>query len=736
MARYMLACRCAEDDTTVTGSQIQNTAATRSSSLPSQGPGGNVPSDGTSLSFVTQLGKALVAPAGPSTRPAPQEEKRPVKVGRDSGPSGDFAVESPACPRPSVSEVALEARSMRPSRLAAADQQSDQSRQAPPFTMRLHPVLPAEGVEAKAVPAPAPPSLTRAFVTSSKPPFNEVAASDQSSDRSLRVQPAAMDPHPAPGAEGPEAIRATGVSTAQSESAPPTAVTAGNQVIGKQTELATGLLPQSQPSSTPPNNAQNLPPAKVSDTPILTQAELGLDVLQQAPRGAPESPAGITQPDGLTATSPATARPSVSQAPPGTSSQPLSNETASSVQPSDRSLPVQPLAMDQHSASAGERLQAIRAPGVATTQPGSGPAVGNGANIRVDDKMIAKQTDPTTDLLPQTQPSSTPMGSAQTLPCASGSAAPILMQTEPGLTLRQGPNATPESPAGTTQEDSGADDATSSQTSIDLAVETPKPTVITGPQPLDSLLRSLSAAQALSGSNGFGSQPKAGQNGQPLGPSLTEPVKATAGNNVIAGGQANSSATRPEPQLPLTLPAAMIDSPLVRATPSAPNPSPTTYQGVQAGTLGAWEGHLRDGTQIVKAAELIAHLGSVEMRVELRTEDLGPMELRAMMHENRLGAAIGVDNLEAKTALAIELPGLQRALLERNVQLDSISIFSGFSGGTSGHETGYRSSSGNSSQSAGEMTYYRSLHWEEPSVTPGADVWHPGDRWVRLSVRA
>jgi hypothetical protein len=107
------------------------------------------------------------------------------------------------------------------------------------------------------------------------------------------------------------------------------------------------------------------------------------------------------------------------------------------------------------------------------------------------------------------------------------------------------------------------------------------------------------------------------------------------------------------------------------------------------------------------------------------------------MHENRLGAAIGVDTLDAKTALATELPGLQRALMERNVQLDSISIFSGSSGGgATGNEGGHRSPSGNPPHSAGEIAYYPSLPEEESTPTSGAEVWYPGDRWVRLNVRA
>jgi Flagellar hook-length control protein FliK len=152
--------------------------------------------------------------------------------------------------------------------------------------------------------------------------------------------------------------------------------------------------------------------------------------------------------------------------------------------------------------------------------------------------------------------------------------------------------------------------------------------------------------------------------------------------------------------------------------------------------IGAWEGHLQNSSQLVREAELIAHPGSVEMRVELRTEDLGTMELRAIMHENRLGAAIGVGTLDAKTALATELPGLQRALMEKNVHLDSISIFSASSGGATGHESGYKSPSGNSLHAVAKIVSYPPLRWEETSPVSGGEAWHPGDRWVRLSVRA
>jgi flagellar hook-length control protein FliK len=430
------------------------------------------------------------------------------------------------------------------------------------------------------------------------------------------------------------------------------------------------------------------------------------------------------------------ARPSASQAPLAASAK-RTDEAAASDQPPDQSHEVQPLAVDSRSASTAKGSEANRVPGAPGPQPESESATGRDASPHVDDQTIGQQNDPA-DSLSESQPANPTVDNAESFPYAGPSDTSNLTQTELGpAVLQQEEEAAPESASSCTQlEDCETGVTTSKQNSVGLTVGAPNGTNVAGPQSLGADLTSLSAVQAFSGNDGFGSQPGTSQTGQHSGPSLSEGAKEATGNEVISGTQANSDFVKPEPQLQSPLPAAMIDPPMVRAEPSPPSPSPTTSQGVHEGMLGAWEGHLQDGTQIVKAAELTARLGSVEVRVELRTENLGSMELRAMMHEDRLGAAIGVGTLDAKTALATELPGLQRALMERNVQLDSISIFSGSSGGATGHESGYRSPSGNSPHSAGEVAYYPSLQWEEPSLTPGSEVWHPGDRWVRLSVRA
>src|SRR5262249_29245669 len=143
----------------------------------------------------------------------------------------------------------------------------------------------------------------------------------------------------------------------------------------------------------------------------------------------------------------------------------------------------------------------------------------------------------------------------------------------------------------------------------------------------------------------------------------------------------------PQPSThPSAVPAAADPAP-VHSSTSAPVPTPTTDQGVHEGMLATWAGRRQGIDQMVKTAEPVAPTGSMEIRLELKTEGLGPMELRAVMHDGRVGAAIGVGTPDAKAALTTELPGLQRALTERNVQLDSISIFNGSSHDSAGHES-------------------------------------------------
>jgi len=86
----------------------------------------------------------------------------------------------------------------------------------------------------------------------------------------------------------------------------------------------------------------------------------------------------------------------------------------------------------------------------------------------------------------------------------------------------------------------------------------------------------------------------------------------------------------------------------------------------------------------VDVAQLIERAGRSEMRIELRTDALGVMAIRAVLKENQLGAAIGVERPDAQAILVSELPRLEQNLADRNVRLEHVEVFQGMSGGGPG----------------------------------------------------
>jgi hypothetical protein len=88
--------------------------------------------------------------------------------------------------------------------------------------------------------------------------------------------------------------------------------------------------------------------------------------------------------------------------------------------------------------------------------------------------------------------------------------------------------------------------------------------------------------------------------------------------------------------------------------------------------------------RLVEAARLAEHAGRSEMRIELRTEAWGAVSIRAVVRENQLGAAIGVEGREAQSVLMAELPRLEQSLAARDVRLDRMEFYSGSPGGGSG----------------------------------------------------
>lgn len=76
-------------------------------------------------------------------------------------------------------------------------------------------------------------------------------------------------------------------------------------------------------------------------------------------------------------------------------------------------------------------------------------------------------------------------------------------------------------------------------------------------------------------------------------------------------------------------------------------------------------------------AKLVQAAGHSEMRIAMDTDKLGPVELRARVVGDEIGAAITVEKRDAHAALAIELPALQQALSEKQLRVDQVTLLHG-----------------------------------------------------------
>jgi hypothetical protein len=87
---------------------------------------------------------------------------------------------------------------------------------------------------------------------------------------------------------------------------------------------------------------------------------------------------------------------------------------------------------------------------------------------------------------------------------------------------------------------------------------------------------------------------------------------------------------------------------------------------------------------IVNNAKLVEAAGHSEMRIAMDTDKLGPVELRAHMVGDEVGAAITVEKRDAHAALAIELPALQQALSDKQLRIEQVTLLHGALNSTAG----------------------------------------------------
>ena len=141
-----------------------------------------------------------------------------------------------------------------------------------------------------------------------------------------------------------------------------------------------------------------------------------------------------------------------------------------------------------------------------------------------------------------------------------------------------------------------------------------------------------------------------------------------------------SIATNPAPDPTANLLTAHAPSvPASHANTSAPQTLPSPSQ--PATTLSAWQNYDGGAGNIVRSASLSGSANGAEMHVELRSGALGPLEVHAVVHEGSVGAEIHVQGQEAHTLLAAGLPSLERALGERNLRVENITVYQDQAGG-------------------------------------------------------
>jgi flagellar hook-length control protein FliK len=138
--------------------------------------------------------------------------------------------------------------------------------------------------------------------------------------------------------------------------------------------------------------------------------------------------------------------------------------------------------------------------------------------------------------------------------------------------------------------------------------------------------------------------------------------------------------------------SASPDSTMFGAAMQAPVESRTTNGDVKLGENNAASlpqeqpMHAAAGADqtIVSSARLMDHPGQTEIRIEMQSESLGGVELRAHISGNQIGASIAVEHHDAQVLLANDLPALHNALVEKNLRIDSLSVSHGMPSSTAG----------------------------------------------------
>jgi hypothetical protein len=184
-----------------------------------------------------------------------------------------------------------------------------------------------------------------------------------------------------------------------------------------------------------------------------------------------------------------------------------------------------------------------------------------------------------------------------------------------------------------------------------------------------------------------------------------------------------------------------VSAPHATATPSAPPASPSSSPNGSPSTSAPLPDPDGSPIHFVGNAKLVQTASHSEMRIAMDSDKLGPVELRARVVGDEIGAAITVEKRDAHAALSVELPALQQALSEKQLRVDQVTLVHGSLHSTSGDAGAAARQQQDQRQASGALAPPWSIatpnsHFVGQGFLYGSDTAMIFDSQGRLSVHA
>jgi flagellar hook-length control protein FliK len=104
----------------------------------------------------------------------------------------------------------------------------------------------------------------------------------------------------------------------------------------------------------------------------------------------------------------------------------------------------------------------------------------------------------------------------------------------------------------------------------------------------------------------------------------------------------------------------------------------TDSMGRAAPTPQNWDGAREHLGQIMSSAHLGDEMGQSELQVDMKSDSWGPLSVRATLSDGQFGAEIQVGNHDAHAALTEGLNTLEKALVNKGIQVANLDVSHGF----------------------------------------------------------